>query len=92
MSIHVHIERLILDGMPIGRHQTGLVRAALEVELTRLLEADGTRASVSPNLSSRADASHAPAATLRLAENASPTAVGAGIARAVHGSLSRPVG
>jgi hypothetical protein len=37
MKINLHIERLVLDGMPIDRTQGGKLRAAVEQELTRLL-------------------------------------------------------
>lgn len=37
MIVNLHIERLVLDGMPIGSHEAPLVQAAVEVELARLL-------------------------------------------------------
>jgi hypothetical protein len=91
MSIHLHIERLILDGLPVGNHQAGLVRTAVEAELTRLLEVEGLGSSASWGLMPQAAEAYAPAGTLQLADNAPPTAVGTGIARVVHGSLSRAV-
>ena len=39
MNIELHIEHLILDGLPLSRAQSMDVQQALEVELTRLLEA-----------------------------------------------------
>jgi hypothetical protein len=44
MNIHLHIERLILDGLPIERNQASHVQAAVEAELTRLLGANGLAA------------------------------------------------
>lgn len=41
MNINVHIERLILDGLPISRSQGVLVQAAVETELARLLAEQG---------------------------------------------------
>ena len=41
MTIHVHIGRLILDGLPVTRAQRGTLGAALEAELRRLMS-DGT--------------------------------------------------
>jgi hypothetical protein len=41
MNIHLHIERLILDGMPITNQQGPLVQTAVEAELTRLLTEQG---------------------------------------------------
>jgi hypothetical protein len=46
MTIHVHIERLILKGLPITRAQRGTLGAALEAELRRLMS-DGTSANSS---------------------------------------------
>ena len=41
MNIRLHIERLILDGLPVNSVQSPQVKAAVEAELTRLLTADG---------------------------------------------------
>jgi hypothetical protein len=44
MSIHVHIERLVLEGFPSGDPTIG---AAVEAELTRLLTERGISGAVS---------------------------------------------
>ncbi len=44
MNIHVHIERLILDGIDIPPGQRPLVLGAVEAELARLLAAGGLKA------------------------------------------------
>ena len=36
-AIHVHIERLVLDGWPLGRREAEGLRVAVEAELGRLL-------------------------------------------------------
>jgi hypothetical protein len=41
MIISVHIERLILDGLPLEKRHTPVVQAAVEKELSRLLAAQG---------------------------------------------------
>ena len=41
MNIHVHIERLVLDGLPVAPGRGDLVREAVEAELTRLLAEGG---------------------------------------------------
>ena len=41
MNIRIHIERLILDGLPITHSQGPLVQAAVEAELTRLFTENG---------------------------------------------------
>lgn len=37
MNIHLHIERLVLDGLPIASIEAARVQAAVEAELGRLL-------------------------------------------------------
>jgi hypothetical protein len=37
MAVTVHIERLVVEGVRLGRHEAGLFRAAVEAELGRLL-------------------------------------------------------
>ncbi len=37
MNINLHIERLVLDGLPINPRQGALVQTALQDELTQLL-------------------------------------------------------
>lgn len=41
MNIHLHIERLVLDGLPVSYNQGAAVQAAVEAELTRLLMENG---------------------------------------------------
>jgi hypothetical protein len=41
VNIHLHIERLILDGLPLDAHQAGQVQQAVEAELTRLFATAG---------------------------------------------------
>jgi 2-hydroxychromene-2-carboxylate isomerase len=42
--IHLHIERLVLDGIDLPRHQRPALQAAIETELTRLITAAGLAA------------------------------------------------
>jgi hypothetical protein len=84
MNIHLHIGRLVLDGLPIGAHDGPLVQAALEAELARLLtgiapEAFGQGFAV-PSL--RAEA-------VRLDAGATPQGIGAQVARALHKGIGR---
>lgn len=41
MNVFVHIERLILDGVPVPHRHRPQVQEALEEELARLIAADG---------------------------------------------------
>jgi hypothetical protein len=36
-SVNLHIERLVLEGLPIGTHEGPQLQAAIEAELGRLL-------------------------------------------------------
>lgn len=47
MNINVSIERLILEGLPVGSNQGHTIAAAMETELTRLLTIEGLAASAS---------------------------------------------
>jgi hypothetical protein len=83
MNINLHIERLILDGLAIESGQGGLVKAMLEAELSRLIEAHGLSASLQaggamPGL---------PASAIELQAEKNPAQIGAQIARAVYGSI-----
>jgi hypothetical protein len=85
MNINLHIDRLVLDGLPFAGPDAGLLQNALETELTRLLVADGQ--------SGRLDFSSG--ATSRLTApgirvmNGNPTLTGEEIARSVHGGLTK---
>lgn len=37
MIVNLRIDRLVLDGLPVGTHQGPAVEAAVQAELTRLL-------------------------------------------------------
>ncbi len=36
-TVNLHIERLVIEGLPIGTHEGPQLQAAIEAELTRLL-------------------------------------------------------
>src|SRR3712207_1240881 len=82
-SIHIHIERLVLDGIALPHAQRPLLQAALEAELARLLAerglADGLASGIQvPSLRSSA---------IPLAHPGEPARLGAQIAQSVYGSL-----
>ena len=85
MRIQVHIERLILHGLPVESHQRGPVRAAVESELARLITARG----LSSGLMSRAQMPSRAGRTFQLKDGGDPVGMGIGIAGAVYGGLSR---
>ena len=85
MKIHLHIERIVVDGLPLTARDGALVRAALEAELTRLLaqpQPGGARRASTAVPRVRADG-------IRVAREARPAEIGQQIARSVHGAIGR---
>jgi hypothetical protein len=41
MIVNLHIERLVIDGLGVGRHEGPRIEAALTAELTRLIGEGG---------------------------------------------------
>lgn len=85
MNINLHIERLILDGLPIEHHHGPLVKAAVEAELGRLLTAEG----LTGGLISGGAMPSVSAPGIQLANNSSPRKLGQQIARALYGGISK---
>ena len=85
MKINVHIERLLLEGLPVTRHQGTLVQAAVEAELARLL-AEGD---LDPQLLATGAVPSLSADTIQLPATVEPARLGRQIARAVHGGISK---
>ena len=82
MNINVHIERLVLDGMPLASSQGPLVQAAVEAELTRLLAEAGLSCPTAGIIP------HLPASSIHLEEHGGPARLGHQIAQAVHYGLA----
>jgi hypothetical protein len=82
-NIRIHIERLILDGLPISHVQRPLVQTAVEAELARLLALDG----VAPNLLRGGALPYAPGGSLQLTGDGNPERLGQQIAQAVYGGI-----
>ncbi len=85
MNISVHIERLILDGLPIAQRDRALLCAAIEEELSRLL-ADG---SLAVDLSTSGILPRLTGGALELSGNEEPQQLGKRIARAVYGGIGQ---
>jgi hypothetical protein len=83
MNIHLHIERLILDGLPIADGQGAAVRVAVEAELIRLFAATG----ITPT-SSRAEA-RVSAAEIQCLPGMTAQQLGQRIGRSVFGGLNQ---
>lgn len=82
MNINVHIERLIVDGLPVSPDQRPLVQAAMSAELGRLLSARG----LGPQVSFGGAMPRVDAGTVR-PPSADPSTLGQQIASAVHQGL-----
>ena len=80
MNVNLHIERLILDGLPVSSLQGAAVRNALERELARVLAQGG--------LPGQWDGGGAvprlPVQQFNLAPGERPDAIGRHIARSLH--------
>jgi hypothetical protein len=78
MNINLHIERMILDGLPLTSGQGAVVQTAIETELARLLEANSRW--VFPDLRDGGTMPSVRAGSFLLAEKSSPAQVGHQIA------------
>ena len=83
MNINIHIERLILDGLPISQRQRPQVQAAVEAELSRLLAADG----LASHLQSGGALSHLKGGNIQLTHHSDPNTLGQQIARSVYNGI-----
>jgi hypothetical protein len=83
MNVNLHIERLVLDGLPVTSQQSHSVQAAVETELTRLLAKGG----LSDALHSGGALNKVKADGIQLANDAGPTRLGEQIAGAVYGGI-----
>jgi hypothetical protein len=82
MNINLHIERLVLDGLPVASDQSHLVQAAVETELTRLFTEQRLI------LSSAGAVPHLSAEPIQLAHGSKPSSLGHQIAQAIYRSLT----
>ena len=84
MSINVHIERLVLEGLPIAGIQGATMGTAVEAELARLLGTEGLSMTAC-----RAEP-HLPAANIQLKPRSDPGSLAAQIGGAVYDLLNQP--
>ena len=85
MTIKLHIERLVLDGLPIARRHGPCVQAAIEAELGRSLA--GRALAVDGGSGPGAAAGRAN--TIHLPVTGDPALVGTRIAQAIRRSLGK---
>lgn len=80
MNVRLHIERLILDDLPLRGSQRALVQGAVEQELARLIEVNG----VGPDTMAGGARASVPHTVMNMSESASPVQLGRQIAQAVY--------
>jgi hypothetical protein len=86
MNINLHIERLVLEGLPTENRHSALVKAAIEAELTRLLTENG----LSAGLQSGGVFPRLQANALQLGTEKTPQ-LGQQIAQSIYGSIGNEV-
>jgi hypothetical protein len=86
MNLHLHIERLVLEGLPFATSQPAEIEAALGSELARLFGERG------PEVVSGGAVPKLSAAPIQLSHGTGGAELGRKIARSLHGGLvpSRP--
>jgi hypothetical protein len=85
MKIHVHIERLVLDGLPMDRRSGLLVQAAIERELGRMFK----ERAHSENLISGGATPYLRTDDISVPPDGDAAQIGGDVARSIHGGLHR---
>lgn len=83
-DIQLHIDQLILDGLPIDRAQAPIVQAAVEAELSRLLTVHG----FSAGWQSSGAVPSLNASSIQVSAGSTPTQMGLQIAQSVYSGLN----
>lgn len=83
MKIVLHIERLILDGLPLERRHGREAQAAVAQELTRLLRTHG----LGPEWRAGGAAARVTAPGFQWAKETPPRLLGRQIAQSIHGGI-----
>lgn len=83
MKIHVRIERLVLEGLPIAQRQGPQLQAAVENELVRLL----TESRSTGQFNTGRELASISGGSIQVAEHAEPAGLGEQIAAAVYGGI-----
>jgi hypothetical protein len=83
MSVRVHIDRVVLDGISVSAAGRPHLRAAIESELARLIAAGG----ISPELAGGIAVPSVRAPEMSFAGNAEPAQIGRRIAHSVYAGV-----
>ncbi len=82
-NIHLYIDRLILDGLPVDRIQAPQVQMAVQAELRRLLVENG----LSPDLQAGGASPSVRANAIQLTTGSNPAQMGTQIAQSVYSGI-----
>lgn len=85
MNINLHIERLVLDGIPMASHQRAQLKAAVESELSHLLISNGIGSAVQSGNNFR----EVPGGLISFESNDKPSHIGQQVAGAVHQGIRK---
>ena len=88
MKIHLHIERVVLEGVPFSVAERSLLQATMERDLTQLLRNGG----LSDEFRTVATLEYVPAGAVRVGKESGPRTLGTDIAHAVHQGLGHSGG
>lgn len=83
-NIMVHIDRLVLDGLPISKAQAPALQAAVEAELARLLRSQG----IADEFRSGATLAKIRTDTMTFSGASGPVGIGRQIARTLHAGIA----
>lgn len=85
MNINLHIERLILDGLPVESRHGAIIRSEIETELARLL----TENNIAANWQTGGAVPSVSAESIQLTTPNSPAQLGQQIAGSIYGSIGQ---
>jgi hypothetical protein len=83
MNVRLHIDRLVLDGVAVRAGDRARLQAAVEAELTRLVQGGG----IAPELARGGGLPSLAAPQITVAPRATAAQLGTSIAGAVYGSI-----
>lgn len=85
MNVDLHIERLVLEGLPVPPAQRPALQASVEAELARLIAVNGP----SPAMERGGAVARLMGGPVTWDTAQPPEAMGQGIARAIYGGLGQ---
>ena len=83
MNITIHIERLVLEGLPVTSHDARVVQAAVEEQLAQLF----SRPDTIPEFQVTSAGSLLRSGSIQMSPDSGPVRTGEQIARAIHSAV-----